>query len=50
MVPHAGTDSRVHHEVRALGAELGALYDGAPLPDGTPGRLDFTTRSVVPRQ
>jgi hypothetical protein len=34
----------------ALGAELGALYDGAPLPDGTPGRLDFTTRSVVPRQ
>jgi hypothetical protein len=26
-----------------LGAELSALYDGAPLPDGTPGRLDFTS-------
>ena len=29
----------------ALGAALAAAYEGAPLPDGRPGRLDFTTRS-----
>lgn len=26
-----------------LGAELSVLYEDAPLPDGTPGRLDFTS-------
>lgn len=29
MVPHAGTDTRVHREVRSLGAELGALAEVA---------------------
>jgi hypothetical protein len=31
-----------------LGEELAAAYDGVPLPDGRPGRLDFTTRSSSP--
>jgi len=30
---------------RRLGDELAAAYDRVPLPDGRPGRLDFTTRS-----
>jgi hypothetical protein len=32
---------------RWLGDELAAAYDGVPLPDGRPGRLDFTTRAIA---
>lgn len=34
MLPHGGTDTRVHREVRALGAELAELADlvGTPVP------------------
>ena len=31
---------------RALGEGLAAAYDGIPLPDGRPGRLEFTTRAA----
>ncbi len=31
---------------RALGEGLAAAYDGVPLPDGRPGRLEFTTRAA----
>lgn len=30
---------------RELGEQLALAYDGVPLPDGRPGRLDFTTRA-----
>jgi 23S rRNA A2030 N6-methylase RlmJ len=33
----------------ALGVETSASYDGVPLPDGTPGRLDFDARAIAAR-
>lgn len=34
------------HACRRLGEELAAAYDGAPLPNGMRGRLDFTFRTA----
>lgn len=34
------------HASQRLGEELAAAYDGAPLPNGTRGRLDFTFRTA----
>ncbi len=49
MVPHAGPDSRIHREVRALGAELKDLGDliGQPVPAVVAIVLDWDSWRAV---
>jgi uncharacterized protein (DUF2237 family) len=40
----ANVSAKAIDACRRLGEELSAAYDGVPLPEGAPGRLDFVSR------